>query len=169
MVHHYCMSIPTSPSKGMCNGVTVHSGHTHVYAYTYAHTRHTHPFTHVYIPHHPHSAVLMFCWFLFPSSRMTVDGSKWRLVYQKTNIWRNWILMDVMPSLSTCWGHSPWAGTPPYSSSILPVSHCTTSLLMTHSLSVYDVAVNSVPITSFLWEYPHTLPFVLYVPVWVSP
>ena len=37
----------------------------------------------------------------------------------------------------------------------------------THSVcsSVNDVAMNSVPITSFLWKYTHTLSFVLYVPV----
>ena len=69
------LSIPiTSPSNRMCNCVTVHCSHTCICIHMCSHTSHTHTLTCNYVPHHPLSAMLTFCSFLFPSSRMTVGG-----------------------------------------------------------------------------------------------
>ena len=78
LYHYYWASMPHLQTEFSI----VSTGHTYVYVYTCTHTHHacTYIYSHViiYIPHHPLSAMLTFCWFLFPSYRMSLNGIWWR-------------------------------------------------------------------------------------------
>ena len=76
-----------------------------------------------------------FCWFLFPSYRMTVDGPWWRAAEPTTSNWSSWHWMVVMPS---CWAwrrYSPRTHPLGHSVHVFTVSHCSTFSL--HPFSVY--------------------------------
>ena len=151
------LSIPiTSPSNRMCNCVTVHCSHTCICIHVCSHISHTHTLTCIY-NHHPLSAMLTFCYFLFLQ-----DDSGWPLV--ESSLTNNKQLEELTlsgcdaflanmgkaltknASVRTLWLNSE--------SFVVP-SHHTHSV---HSVctSVNDMAMDSVPITSFLWESTHT-------------
>ena len=155
LYHHYWASqLPHLQTE--CAIVLQSTGHTHVYAYTCAHTHHTHIHSHVITYLTTHS---LQCW-RFADSCSLLTGCQWmaprgeqpsqQQAVGGLDNWRLWCLLGKHGD-STHQEHIHW-GTPSLQWVIVvPSGH-------THSVCTpaNDVAMDSVTITSFLWEPTHT-------------
>ena len=159
------LSIPIPHLQTKCEIALQSTGHTHVYTYTYicSHTSHTHTHVIPYLTTHS-----LQCWH-FADSCSLLTGWQWMAPggeqpsqQQAIGVVVTWWLWCLLVKHGEG-PHQEYLHTDTQSSQwvIVAPSHHTHSVCT----SVNDVAMNSVPITSFLWEYTHTLPFVLYVPV----